>query len=37
VIAVSRVAAVKLGRVAVTLAEGEGLSAHARAAKMRFE
>ena len=37
VIAVSRVAAVKLGRVAVTLAEGEGLSAHARAAQMRFE
>jgi len=37
VIAVSRVAAVKLGRIAVTLAEGEGLSAHARAARMRFE
>jgi histidinol dehydrogenase len=37
VIAVSRVAAVKLGRVAVILAEGEGLSAHARAAQMRFE
>ena len=37
VIAVTRVAAVKLGRVAVTLAEGEGLSAHARAAQMRFE
>jgi len=37
VVAVSRAAAVKLGRVAVTLAEGEGLSAHARAAQMRFE
>lgn len=37
VIGVSRAAAAKLGRVAVTLAEGEGLSAHARAAKMRFE
>ena len=37
VIAVSRVAAAKLGRVAVILAEGEGLSAHARAAQMRFE
>jgi histidinol dehydrogenase len=37
VIAVSRVAAVNLGRVAVILAEGEGLSAHARAAQMRFE
>jgi histidinol dehydrogenase len=37
VIGVSREAARKLGRVAVTLAEGEGLSAHARAAQMRFE
>jgi histidinol dehydrogenase len=37
VIAVSREAALKLGRVAMTLAEGEGLSAHARAAQMRFE
>jgi histidinol dehydrogenase len=37
VIGVSRQAAVKLGRVAVTLAEGEGLSAHARAAQMRIE
>ena len=37
VIGVSRAAAAKLGRVAATLAEGEGLSAHARAAKMRFE
>ena len=37
VLAVSRAAALKLGRVAVTLAEGEGLSAHARAAQMRFE
>jgi histidinol dehydrogenase len=37
VIAVSKLAATKLGRVAATLAEGEGLSAHARAAQMRFE
>ena len=37
VIGVSRAAAIKLGRVAVTLAEGEGLNAHARAAQMRFE
>lgn len=37
VIGVSKQAAAKLGRVAVTLAEGEGLSAHARAAQMRFE
>ena len=37
VIGVSKEAAVKLGRVAMTLAEGEGLSAHARAAQMRLE
>jgi histidinol dehydrogenase len=37
VIGVSRQSAAKLGRVAVTLATGEGLSAHARAAQMRFE
>ena len=37
VIGVSKQAALKLGRVAVVLAEGEGLSAHARAARMRFE
>ena len=37
VIGVSKQAAAKLGRVAVILAEGEGLSAHARAAQMRFE
>jgi histidinol dehydrogenase len=37
VIGVSKQAAGKLGRVAVTLAEGEGLTAHARAAQMRFE
>jgi histidinol dehydrogenase len=37
VIGVSEGSAAKLGRVAVTLAEGEGLSAHARAAQMRFE
>jgi histidinol dehydrogenase len=37
VIAVSKQGAQKLGRIAVTLAEGEGLSAHARAAQMRFE
>ena len=37
VIGVSREAAAKLGRVAMTLAEGEGLTAHARAAQMRLE
>jgi histidinol dehydrogenase len=37
VIGVSKEAAVKLGRLAMTLAEGEGLSAHARAAQMRLE
>ena len=37
VIGVSKQSAVKLGRIAVTLAQGEGLSAHARAAQMRFE
>jgi histidinol dehydrogenase len=37
VIGVSKDAARKLGRIAVTLAEGEGLTAHARAAQMRFE
>jgi histidinol dehydrogenase len=37
VIGVSRQSAAKLGRVAVTLATGEGLGAHARAAQMRFE
>jgi histidinol dehydrogenase len=37
VIGVSKQAAVKLGRLAMTLAEGEGLSAHARAAQMRLE
>ncbi|HEU4922839.1 MAG TPA: histidinol dehydrogenase [Burkholderiales bacterium] len=37
VIGVTERSAAKLGRVAVTLAEGEGLSAHARAAQMRFE
>jgi histidinol dehydrogenase len=37
VIAVSKQGAQKLGRIAVTLADGEGLSAHARAAQMRFE
>ncbi len=37
IIEVSREAAEKLGRVAVTLAEGEGLQAHARSAAMRFE
>ena len=37
VIGVSKDAAHKLGRIAVTLAEGEGLSAHARAAEMRFK
>ena len=37
VIAVSKESAVKLGRVAATLAEGEGLSAHRRAAEMRMK
>jgi histidinol dehydrogenase len=37
VIGVSQQSAAKLGRIAVTLAEGEGLSAHARAAEMRFK
>jgi histidinol dehydrogenase len=37
VIAVSKQGAHNLGRVAATLAQGEGLSAHARAAQMRFE
>jgi histidinol dehydrogenase len=37
VIGVSQEAAGKLGRIAMTLAEGEGLSAHARAAQMRLE
>jgi len=36
-IAVSQSAAAKLGRVAAILAEGEGLSAHARSAEMRFK
>jgi len=36
VIAVSKAAAVSLGNIAKTLAEGEGLSAHARAAELRF-
>ena len=37
VIGVSESAAGKLGRIAVTLAEGEGLTAHARAAGMRIK
>jgi histidinol dehydrogenase len=37
VIAVSKDAALTLGKIAKTLAEGEGLSAHARAAEMRFK
>ena len=37
VIDVSEQGAQKLGRVAVTLADGEGLSAHARAAELRFK
>ena len=37
VIAVSKEAAFSLGKIAKTLAEGEGLSAHARAAEMRFK
>jgi histidinol dehydrogenase len=37
IIAVSKAAAVSLGRIAKTLADGEGLPAHARAAEMRFK
>jgi histidinol dehydrogenase len=37
VIAISKRAAFSLGKIAQTLAEGEGLGAHARAAQMRFE
>ena len=37
VISISQQAAIELGRVASTLAEGEGLSAHARSAEMRFK
>jgi histidinol dehydrogenase len=37
IIAVSKEAASSLGKIAKTLAEGEGLSAHARAAEMRFK
>ena len=36
-ISVSREGAAALGRVAATLAEGEGLAAHARSAEMRFK
>jgi histidinol dehydrogenase len=37
IIAVSEKGAARLGRVAATLAEGEGLSAHARSAELRFK
>jgi histidinol dehydrogenase len=37
VIEVSQAGAQKLGRIAATLADGEGLGAHARSARMRFE
>ena len=37
VIGVSENSAVTLGKIAKTLAEGEGLTAHARSAEMRFE
>jgi histidinol dehydrogenase len=37
IIGVSKQGAQKLGRVAATLAEGEGLTAHARAAQMRIK
>jgi histidinol dehydrogenase len=36
-IGVSQSAAAKLGRIAMTLAQGEGLTAHARAAEMRIK
>src|SRR5207253_3790835 len=35
-ISISKDAATSLGKIAATLAEGEGLSAHARSAQMRF-
>jgi histidinol dehydrogenase len=37
IIAISKEAAAKLARVAATLAQGEGLEAHARSAQMRLE
>jgi histidinol dehydrogenase len=37
VISISPQAAATLGRMAATLADGEGLPAHARSARMRFE
>jgi histidinol dehydrogenase len=37
IIEISQTAAAHLGRVAATLADAEGLAAHARAARMRFE
>ena len=37
VIALSRAAAATLGRISAVLADGEGLAAHARSARMRFE
>jgi histidinol dehydrogenase len=37
VIGVSQQSALTLGRIAATLAEGEGLTAHKRAAEMRFK
>ncbi len=37
IIEISRKSAAELGRVAATLAEGEGLTAHARSAEMRFK
>jgi histidinol dehydrogenase len=37
VIGISQAAAASLGRIAATLADGEGFAAHARSARMRFE
>jgi len=37
IVSVSKAGATSLGKVASTLAEGEGLSAHARSAEMRFK
>jgi len=37
IIEISRKSAAELGRIAATLAEGEGLTAHARSAEMRFK
>jgi histidinol dehydrogenase len=37
IIEISRKSSAELGRIAATLAGGEGLTAHARSAEMRFK